>query len=707
MKKTLSLILSLLMIFSAFTVLAGAKAEAKTDFTYDLLEDGTVKITKYTGTEKDVVIPETIGGKKVTEIGRRAFVGQKTITSVKIPNGVKKIGYDAFYDAHALKTIEIPESVTEIDEGAFGYCKSLKTIKLPSTLKKIPDYMMAHSPAFEAIEIPESVTEIGRGAFINCEALKSIKLPSKLKKISTYSFFGSGITEIEIPAGVTVIEHSAFGNSELSKITLPNGLKTLESACLFYTKLSEITIPDSVTSIEGSAFEGCKNLKSIKIPEGIKTIESETFKGCSSLENVVLPKSLSKIEYEAFSECTALSKISIPNSVKRIDYCAFNGCTALSKISLGKKINYMGADVFADTPFVADSKNWTGKTLYINNNLVAVKEDIGGNLKIKEGTRTVAHATFMDCKNLTGIYVPASVVSLGNYGGYYDGCTSLSKINVAKDNRFYSSVGGVLFDKAQKTIYLYPAMKQGKVYNIPKAVKLIVYAAFGNCKYLTTVNFDKNSKASLNECAFYNCLKIKTMTIPKGVYIYSDGRPTVGGYWPKGLKYYDGKVVKGFTIRGYRGSSAEYTCEVWPYKFVSLCKDGTEKHTYKNVKAKKPTYFKNGYTAHKYCTVCGDRSGFQKIDKLELDYTYISVAGGKGKMKVKYNAVEGATGFQLRYVDSKGNMVKKNYKTTKSMTVTIKNLAAGEYKVYAKAFVISGKQVATSRFWNIKTVTVK
>lgn len=661
MKKTLSLILSLLMIFSAFTVLAGAKAEAKTDFTYDLLKDGTVKITKYTGTEKDVVIPETIGGKKVTEIGDSAFMYNKTITSVKIPYGVKKIGKAAFDFNYNIETIEIPESVTEIGEIAFGYCTSLK----------------------------------------------SIKLPSKLKKISAHLFFRSGITEIEIPAGVTVIENSAFASSELSKIALPKGLKTLESVCFAYTDLSEITVPDSVTSIEGSAFEGCENLKSIKIPEGIKTIESETFKGCSSLENVVLPKSLSKIEYEAFSECTALSKISIPNSVKRIDYCAFKGCTALSKISLGKKINYMGADVFADTPFVADSKNWTGKTLYINNNLVAVKEDIGGNLKIKEGTRTVAHATFMDCKNLTGIYVPASVVSLGNHGGYYDGCTSLSKINVAKDNKFYSSVGGVLFDKAQKTIYLYPAMKQGKVYNIPKAVKLIAYAAFGNCKYLTTVNFDKNSKVALSECAFYNCLKIKTMTIPKGVNIYSDGRPTVGGYWPKGLKYYDGKFVKGFTIRGYRGSSAEYTCGVWPYKFVSLCKDGTEKHTYKNVKAKKPTYFKNGYTAHKYCTVCGDRSGFQKIDKLELDYTYISVAGGKGMMKVKYNAVEGATGFQLRYVDSKGNMVKKNYKTTKSMTVTIKNLAAGEYKVYAKAFVISGKQVATSRFWNIKTVTVK
>lgn len=58
----------------------------------------TVRITKYTGQNKEVVIPATIDGKAVTVIayaGSGAF-GSKGLTSVKIPEGVKEIGQWAF-----------------------------------------------------------------------------------------------------------------------------------------------------------------------------------------------------------------------------------------------------------------------------------------------------------------------------------------------------------------------------------------------------------------------------------------------------------------------------------------------------------------------------------------------------------------------------------------------------------------------------------
>ena len=83
----------------------------------------------------------------------------------------------------------------------------------------------------------------------------------------------------------------------------------------------------------------------------------------------------------------------------------------------------------------------------------------------------------------------------------------------------------------------------------------------------------------------------------------------------------------------------------------------------------------------------------------------IDVTPGKGCIKVKYNAVKNATGFQLR-INGNRNDVKKIYKTEKSMTVTLKNLPAGKYKVYLRVFKINGKQVTYSRC-NGKTVTVK
>ena len=56
-------------------------------------EDGTVTISRYIGTETDIVIPSQIGGKTVSAIGNvmgttGAFEGCASITAVVIPDGV-------------------------------------------------------------------------------------------------------------------------------------------------------------------------------------------------------------------------------------------------------------------------------------------------------------------------------------------------------------------------------------------------------------------------------------------------------------------------------------------------------------------------------------------------------------------------------------------------------------------------------------------
>ncbi len=58
--------------FSA-AISASADESTAADFNYTVLSDGTLKITKYKGKADNVVIPETIDGKKVTVIGTRAF----------------------------------------------------------------------------------------------------------------------------------------------------------------------------------------------------------------------------------------------------------------------------------------------------------------------------------------------------------------------------------------------------------------------------------------------------------------------------------------------------------------------------------------------------------------------------------------------------------------------------------------------------------
>ena len=96
-------------------------------------EDGTVTISRYIGTETDIVIPPQIGGKTVSAIGNvtgttGAFEGCTSITAVVIPDGVTEIQDNAFYGCTSLETVTIPSSVTLLRNCAFCDCPNLRAV---------------------------------------------------------------------------------------------------------------------------------------------------------------------------------------------------------------------------------------------------------------------------------------------------------------------------------------------------------------------------------------------------------------------------------------------------------------------------------------------------------------------------------------------------------------------------------------------------
>ena len=136
--------------FASLSVSAAETTEAtpESSFVYAVNEDGTVRITKFKGTETDVVIPSTIDGKRVTSIGDYAFYNCTSLTSVTIPDSVTSIGYRAFYNCESLTSVTISDSITSIESRTFYNCTSLTSVT-----------------------IPDSVTSIGWGAFYGCESL--------------------------------------------------------------------------------------------------------------------------------------------------------------------------------------------------------------------------------------------------------------------------------------------------------------------------------------------------------------------------------------------------------------------------------------------------------------------------------------------------------------------------------------------------------
>ena len=112
------------------------------DYTYEITADGNVRILAYEGSEADVVVPATLGGRNVTEIGnsaRAVFDANAAIRSITFPDTLKEMsGLPLFYECENLETITIPASVTRMyfhsmaDCFIFN-CPNLKTIEFKGT----------------------------------------------------------------------------------------------------------------------------------------------------------------------------------------------------------------------------------------------------------------------------------------------------------------------------------------------------------------------------------------------------------------------------------------------------------------------------------------------------------------------------------------------------------------------------------------------
>ena len=495
-----------LATFAVMTVVCAVCAGAETyqDFEYSALDDGRVKITGYNGGAETVVIPDTIDGKSVTSIGRRAFEGCTNLKSITIPNSVTEMGRRAFSGCSSLIGIAIPDNVTEIGKYAFDGCKSLTSIT-----------------------IPDGVTSIGDGAFYNCSSLTEIKvasensnyvsvngvlynkdkttiicypagkkgnnykIPDGVTKVDSSAFIGcSSLTSITIPNGVTEIGYSVFeGCTNLKSITIPNGVTSIgDSAFEGCTSLKSITIPNSVTSIGDSAFEDCTSLTSITIPNGVTSIGDSAFEGCTSLKSITIPNSVTSIGFGAFIGCSSLTSITIPDSVTCIGDSAFNGCTSLTSITLPDSVTSIGESAFSGCASLAS-------------------------ITIPDSVMSIGNDAFHECSSLTSITIPYSVTSIGDYA--FLGCSRLTAIDVNTDNKDYTSVNGVLFYN-DKTIICYPAGKKGNNYKIPDGVTSICRYAFSGCTSLTSITIP-DSVTEIGGSAFENCSSLTSITIPDSV----------------------------------------------------------------------------------------------------------------------------------------------------------------------------------------------
>ncbi len=329
--------------------------------TYEICDDGYIRIIACDESAVNVEIPSEIDGLPVTVIGDNAFYKCRSLESVTIPESIKEIQENAFWVCMALKEINIPSSVEKIATDSFYYCTSLEKINVSADNQFFSDIdgVMFNKNQTELLRfpinyylteytVPDTVTAVGDSAFTFCKNTTDITLPNGLEKIGTYSFgFCQNLKNINIPDSVKTIGVDAF-----------SGCENLENVDVSYDKLKDMKIMPQLSFKGTNWFEKFDNGNGViidnilfryvgeydevlTIDENIKSLAT----GClfsSNIKKCIIPSHITEISAGAFAYSSELKEVVIGDNVKSIKEEAFLGCEDIKSIIIPKNVEEIG-----------------------------------------------------------------------------------------------------------------------------------------------------------------------------------------------------------------------------------------------------------------------------------------------------------------------------------------------------------------------------
>lgn len=449
------------------------------DFTYSELDDNCVMLTRYHGSDTDVIIPSEIDGHRVTFLDE-TFCANKNIKSVTIPESVEAIGEDTFAACSNLESVQIGENVKGIGEYAFGYCTSLKEITLPQSVEYIGNIAFKNCYALEEITLPQNLEKIGSRAFYNCTALTDVTINGNVSRLKGETFSGcSALKSVNFAANcLERIDKNAFtGCKELSEISGLDSLKELGTDVFTDTAWLAAKKQEIPLVTAGSVLIDGKNYAEadLAIPDGIVMIADKAFKGNTNIKSLTVPQSVERIGDLAFNMCKKLSNISVPETLDEFGYCCFSATAWM------------------------DAQKENSDYLTLNSVLIYLSET-RGNIVIPDGVVGIGDGLFKKCDVLT-VQFPEGLKFIGRNS--FEDCYYLEEVTLPegleeiRDGAFYSS-------QNLASVYM------------PQSVTEIGENAFYFCCALQDLTLSQNI-TSIKDYTFYGCSNLKEFYVPEKV----------------------------------------------------------------------------------------------------------------------------------------------------------------------------------------------
>lgn len=224
--------------------------------------------------------------KNLTVIEAAAFKETKNLNTVSLPDTIKTISKEAFYDS-GIENIHLPENLRQIGTMAFAR-SGLKDIIIPNKIKKLGEYAFYNCIELTAVTLPESVTKIPSGIFEDCCSLKTVNVPN-----------------VE-----TICDHAFYGCKNLETFDFSK-LQSLDLMAFAYTGIREAVFSDKFSQLGISAFHHCKNLQTVDMKAcKIQEIPYQCFCFCKGLKDVQLPQDVTAFDNSCFLRAK-LNKLTI------------------------------------------------------------------------------------------------------------------------------------------------------------------------------------------------------------------------------------------------------------------------------------------------------------------------------------------------------------------------------------------------------------